>query len=139
MDIGFQKAGMKIVLETDNDAQCIETLRANKLAKKILQADLIHIDGTALLKEAELSRGDVDVVFGGPSCQPFSRSNEGRRRGINDPRGRLVFEFSRIVGQLQPKAFVMENVRGFVSSNGGKDLQLLERRFRRMGYRVNSF
>jgi len=139
MDLGFQKAGMKIVLETDNDAHCIETLRANKLSKKILLADLIHIDGTALLREAELNRGDVDVVFGGPSCQPFSRSNEGRRRGINDPRGRLVFEFSRIVGQLRPKAFVMENVRGFVSSNGGKDLQLLERRFRRMGYRVNSF
>ncbi len=137
--MGFQRAGMKIVLETDNDPYCIETLRANGLSKTVLRADLFHIDGATLLRKAGLRRGDVDVVFGGPSCQPFSRSNEGRRRGIKDPRGRLVFEFSRIVHELQPKAFVMENVRGLVSSNGGKDLQLLERRFRRMGYRVSSF
>jgi len=139
MDLGFQRAGMKIVLETDNDPRCIETLRANGMSKTVLPADLFHIDGATLLRKAGLHKGDVDVVFGGPSCQPFSRSNEGRRKGIKDPRGRLVFEFSRIVHELQPKAFVMENVRGLVSSNGGRDLQLLERRFRRMGYHVSSF
>jgi DNA (cytosine-5)-methyltransferase 1 len=139
MDLGFQRAGMKVVLQTDNDPWCIETLRQNGVSKAILPADLFHIDGTCLLRRAGLLRGDIDVVFGGPSCQPFSRSNEGRRNGIRDPRGRLIFEFSRIVHQLRPKAFVMENVRGLVSSNGGRDLQLLERQFRRMGYRVNDF
>jgi len=139
MDLGFQKAGMEIVLETDNDPHCLETLRANGISKTVLDADLFDIDGTSLLHESGLGRGDADVVFGGPSCQPFSRSNEGRRKGINDPRGRLVFEFSRIVRELQPTAFVMENVRGLVSSNGGRDLKLLERRFRRVGYRVSSF
>jgi DNA (cytosine-5)-methyltransferase 1 len=139
MDLGFQRAGIKIVLETDNDPYCIETLCANGVSKTVLPADLFHVNGSTLLRETELNRGDVDVVFGGPSCQPFSRSNEGRRRGIKDPRGRLVFEFSRIVRELRPKAFVMENVRGLVSSNNGRDLQLLERRFRKMGYQVNSF
>ena len=114
MDLGFQRAGMKIVLETDNDPHCIETLRANSVSKTILLADLFHIDGATLLRKAGLRRGDIDVVFGGPSCQPFSRSNEGRRRGIKDPRGRLVFEFSRIVGELRPKALVMEYLRGLV-------------------------
>src|SRR5437016_14446803 len=98
MDLGFQNAGMKIVLETDNDPDCIATLRANKMSKKVFPADLSHVDGTTLLRNTGLDKGDVDVVFGGPSCQPFSRSNEGRRRGIMDPRGRLVFEFSIIVG-----------------------------------------
>src|SRR5438552_2443991 len=139
MDLGFQRAGMSVVLQTDNDPCCIETLRQNGVSKVVLPADLFHLDGTSLLRMAGLRRGDVDVVFGGPSCQPFSRSNEGRRRGIKDPRGRLVFEFSRIVRELQPKAFIMENVRGLVSSNGGIDLQLLERRFRTMGYCVSSF
>ena len=139
MDLGFQRAGMKIVLETDNDPHCIETLRANQVSKNVLPANLLQIDGASLVRRAGLRRGDVDVVLGGPSCQPFSRSNEGRRKGIKDPRGRLVFEFSRIIRELRPKAFVMENVRGLVSSNGGRDLQLLDRRFRKMGYRVNSF
>src|SRR5438445_8002915 len=130
---------MKIVLETYNGPQGIETLRANSVSKTVRPADLFHIDGATLLRKAGLRRGDIDVVFGGPSCQPFSRSNEGRRNGIRDPRGRLIFEFSRIVHQLRPKAFIMENVRGLVSSNGGRDLHLLERRFRRMGYRVNAF
>lgn len=130
---------MNIVLETDIDSYCIETLRANELCKTIKSADLFRVDGTSLLQEAGLRKGDVDVVFGGPSCQPFSRSNEGRRRGTNDPRGRLIFEFSRIVKELQPRAFVMENVRGLVSSNRGRDLERLERRFRHMGYNVNWF
>lgn len=130
---------MKIVLETDIDTHCLETLRANGLSDNVLPADLFDIDGKILLREAGLRRGDVDVVFGGPSCQPFSRSNEGRRKGIKDPRGRLVFEFARVVHELQPKAFVMENVRGLVSSNGGRDLKLIERRFRGIGYRVKSF
>lgn len=139
MDLGFQKAGMKTVLATDNDPRCIQTLRANGTTGTLLPADLFDVDGKTLLRRAGLRKGDVDVVYGGPSCQPFSRSNEGRRRGIKDPRGRLVFEFSRIVRELEPKSFVMENVRGLVSSNGGRDLRLLEQRFRRMGYRVNSF
>src|SRR5438094_875689 len=139
MDLGFQKAGMEIVLEIDNDPHCIDSLRANKLSKTVMSADLFRVGGNELFRETGLRRGDVDVVFGGPSCQPFSRSNEGRRRGIMDPRGRLIFEFSRIVNQLRPKAFVMENVRGLVSSNGGRDLQLLERRFRRMRYHVKAF
>ncbi len=137
--MGFHRAGIKIVLETDHDPRCVATLRANGLSRNVLQADLVEVDGSTVLRCAGLSRGDVDIVFGGPSCQPFSRSNEGRRTGLRDPRGRLVFEFSRIVRELRPKAFVMENVRGLVSSNGGEDLRLLERRFRRMRYHVTSF
>ena len=139
MDLGFHRAGMTIALEIDNDPFCIETLKANRLCTSVMAADLFRVNGNLLLREAGLRKGDVDVVFGGPSCQPFSRSNEGRRRGIKDPRGRLIFEFSRIVKELKPQAFVMENVRGLVSSNGGRDLALLERRFRRMGYRVSYF
>ncbi len=139
MDLGFRRAGVSIVLEADNDPFCLESLRATSLSPRVLAADLSQADALELLRQAGLRRGDVDMVFGGPSCQPFSRSNEGRRRGIQDPRGRLVLEFSRFVQELSPKAFVMENVRGLVSSNGGRDLQLLERRFRRMGYRVGSF
>jgi len=139
MDLGFQRAGIRTVLATDIDPRCIETLKANGPTTTLLPADLLDVDGITLLAKAGLRKGDVDIVYGGPSCQPFSRSNEGRRRGIKDPRGRLVFEFSRIVRELEPKAFVMENVRGLVSSNGGWDLRLLERRFRRVGYCVSSF
>src|SRR5437867_2586192 len=80
MDLGFRRAGMHIALETDNDPFCLETLRANAVSRKVIAADLVESDGAALLEEADLRDGDVDVVFGGPACQPFSRSNEGRRK-----------------------------------------------------------
>src|SRR2546421_144510 len=104
MDLGFHRAGMTIALETDNDPFCIETLKANGLCTSVMAADLFRVNGNLLLREAGLCKGDVDVVFGGPSCQPFSRSNEGRRRGIKDPTGRLIFEFSRVVKALKTHA-----------------------------------
>ncbi len=75
-------------------------------------------------------------MVGGPSCQPFSRSNEGNRLGTRDPRGRLIFEFARIVQEVRPTGFIMENVHGLASSNNGHDLKELVRRLSKIGYNV---
>ncbi|HAG84969.1 MAG TPA: DNA (cytosine-5-)-methyltransferase, partial [Cyanobacteria bacterium UBA12227] len=55
---------------------------------------------------------EIDVVFGGPPCQGFSLIG---KRVLDDPRNSLVFHFARLVLELQPKFFVMENVRGMAS------------------------
>ncbi|MCT7957238.1 DNA cytosine methyltransferase [Laspinema sp. D3] len=55
-----------------------------------------------------LERGQIDVIIGGPPCQGFSRMN--RNRNPNDPRNSLIFEFARLVGEINPKFFVLENV-----------------------------
>lgn len=134
MDLGLERAGIKVVLQVDNDPFCYETLRANRPRARVLLTDISTVSGEELLEAARLTEGSVDLVVGGPSCQPFSRSNEGRRRGAKDPRGKLIFKFARIVQEICPEAFIMENVQGLSSSNNGHDINKLIRHFSKIGY-----
>ena len=70
-----------------------------------------------LLRKADLEKKDVHLVLGGPPCQAFSVF--GQRRGLKDPRGNLVWEYLRIIQEVQPEAFVFENVAGLKSIHGG--------------------
>jgi len=81
---------------------------------KVFACDVAQIDFTPL-------RGEADVLIGGPPCQDFSiiRGPEAKRKGIRVRRGRLYAHFVRALVQIQPKAFVFENVPGLVSANRG--------------------
>lgn len=74
--------------------------------------DARNFTGAQILEALGLERGDVDYVFGGPPCQGFSTSG---RRNVYDPRNSLVFEFARLVVEILPKAFAMENVPAIAS------------------------
>ncbi|RJQ44377.1 MAG: DNA cytosine methyltransferase [Gaiellales bacterium] len=74
--------------------------------------DIRKVSGAEILKELGLERGDIDLVVGGPPCQGFS---VGGKRNIMDPRNSLVFEFARLVLEIWPKSFCMENVPGIRS------------------------
>lgn len=69
--------------------------------------DIRKISGKDMLKTLGLKEGDVDCIIGGPPCQGFSRAG---KQNIMDPRNSLVYEFARMVVEIQPKMFVMENV-----------------------------
>lgn len=86
-------------------------------------ADAHNVTGAEILEAIGLERGEVDCVFGGPPCQGFSTAG---RRDIMDPRNSLVFEFMRIVCEIQPKTFVMENVPGIVSMKTPEGIPVLE-------------
>ncbi len=81
---------------------------------EIIESDLSTLDPLVLMDKIGLEPGDVDVLVGGPPCQAFSTA--GRRRGVADPRGTLLWDFLRFVEVLQPKYFLMENVRGLLSA-----------------------
>ena len=83
----------------------------------VLRSDVCDLTGTALLRAARLSPGGCDLLAGGPPCQAFSVF--GRRRGRKDPRGRLVFEYLRILSEIRPRAFLLENVYGMLTVEGG--------------------
>jgi DNA (cytosine-5)-methyltransferase 1 len=74
--------------------------------------DVRKLSGERLLADLGLERGELDCVFGGPPCQGYSVSG---KREVMDPRNSLVFEFTRLVRELNPKTFAMENVPGMVS------------------------
>jgi DNA (cytosine-5)-methyltransferase 1 len=74
--------------------------------------DIKKITGKEILNTVGLEQGEVDVVVGGPPCQGFTTAG---KRDVMDPRNSLVFEFIRMVIEIKPKTFVMENVPGMAS------------------------
>jgi len=81
---------------------------------KIVEGDISTLDPQSLLDQLQICREDIDVVVGGPPCQSFSTA--GRRGTVQDPRGTLLWDFLRFVEYVQPKFFLMENVRGLLSA-----------------------
>lgn len=87
--------------------------------------DVRKLKGTQLLKWIGMERGDLGCVVGSPPCQGFSYANA--KRGPEDPRNSLVFEFARMIVELQPKSCVMENVPGIVSMKTADGVPVVDR------------
>ena len=66
-----------------------------------------NLKGKDILDALDMKQGDLDLVTGGPPCQGFSVSG---KQNIADPRNNLVYEYARMIVELQPKTFVMEEV-----------------------------
>ena len=107
LDLGFERAGYRHAASYEILDICGETLRANRPAW-IVRAGLE--DGDVVKAGFSAYRG-VDVVHGGPPCQPFSTA--GKQAGERDPRN-MWPEFVRCIRQARPRAFVAENVPGML-------------------------
>lgn len=83
---------------------------------------------------AEKYKGQVDVIVGGSPCQAFSMV--GKRRGLDDIRGTLFYDFARIISEVQPKIFIFENVKGLLSHDGGKTWEVVQEVFGKLGYGI---
>jgi len=115
LDLGFELASYDIRFACDNLPAAVETIRANRPNLPVYDGDIRSLSGEEILRLAGLRKSELDVVIGGPPCQSFSTA--GLRRGLDDAdRGTLVFEYARILKELRPRAFVMENVKGLLSS-----------------------
>lgn len=75
----------------------------------------------------------IDILVGGSPCQSFSLV--GKRKGLDDDRGNLVFEYIRILNETKPKYFIFENVKGLLSQNSGKTWELIKKEFEKTGYK----
>lgn len=97
-----------------------DTIRLNRDAGhlpanlKIYEGDISNIDPYEVLAATGLKPGELDVLVGGPPCQSFSTA--GNRGTVQDPRGTLLWQFLKFVEVMQPKFFIMENVRGLISA-----------------------
>lgn len=120
MDIGVRDAGFNILLDIESDQHCCTTLLANAEAQgydtKIIHADIRTISPKQLLTDLLIKKSELDLLFGGPPCQPFSLA--GKQRGLEDERGLLLFEIIRFAKELQPKVIFLEQVKGLLSSKG---------------------
>ncbi|MBQ7691871.1 MAG: DNA (cytosine-5-)-methyltransferase [Muribaculaceae bacterium] len=123
MDIGFEQAGFHVAVAVEIDPACCDTLRTNKPDLPIINQSIVELTGQEILDAAGLRVGEPALVVGGPPCQSFSLA--GLRMGLDDDRGKLLFEYVRIVRETLPKAFVLENVKGLANWDHGRALQLL--------------
>lgn len=114
---GFIANNFEPLLLNDNNKQCFETLRLN------YPNTHIHFGKMEDINLEEYRQEELDVLIGGLPCQSFSQI--GNRKGIDDPRGRLVFHFIQMIDKLKPKVFIIENVPGLISVNKGEVLKLI--------------
>lgn len=128
-DIGFKDAGYDVQLAIEVDPACCDTLRANDRDLIVWERDIKSITGEQVMEALSVTPGEIDVVIGGPPCQSFSIA--GKRKGLHDDRGKLLEEFVRIVRELVPRAFVLENVKGLANWDNGKALEWLEKELNR--------
>ena len=85
---------------------------------------------------AKKYKGRIDLLVGGSPCQAFSMV--GKRKGMTDPRGKLFYEYVRILNESKPKVFIFENVKGLVSHNQGKTWKEIKSIFEESGYHIHS-
>lgn len=87
----------------------------------LLRAARDDADADAKRDEDASGQHLVDLLVGGMPCQSFSHA--GLRKGLDDPRGHLLLEFEGLVRSLEPRMFVVENVRGLMTHDGGQTLR----------------
>lgn len=105
LDIGFKKAGHSIIWANDIDSAVFESYITNHRRTMFSKNDIRRVTAKDI--------PDCDLIIGGPPCQSFSVA--GKQLGIQDERGKLFFEYTRIVSEKKPLAFIAENVKGLLS------------------------
>jgi DNA (cytosine-5)-methyltransferase 1 len=120
LDVASFLSNVPVVISTDMDSDCIQTLKKNELFvdTEIIEGDLHKIDSTVFNTIAKKHKNKKIIVIGGAPCQPFSKAGywvgNKARRGINDPRAALVDEYLRVVTDVRPDGFVFENVESLL-------------------------
>ncbi len=124
LDLGFQKAGFKIVWANEYDRTIWETYEENHKKTFLDRRSIVDIESSDV--------PDCDGIIGGPPCQSWSEA--GALRGIKDARGQLFFEFMRILADKRPKFFLAENVSGMMLPSNVRALQNIIELFEECGY-----
>ncbi|NVO65825.1 DNA cytosine methyltransferase [Methanofollis tationis] len=121
LDLGLECTGrFEIIACVEKEKVFCDTIRLNqekgRLSKdlKIFEGDIRNISPQEILDAVGLRPGEVDLIAGGPPCQSFSTA--GKRGTVQDPRGTLLWEYLRFIKEIQPRFFLMENVRGLMSA-----------------------
>ena len=153
LDLGLEAAGFDLVGCLEFNHEACDTIRLNKPDLPLIEGDIREWDGPKVLSRFGVRADEILCVCGGPPCPSFSTA--GKRQSFNDPRGEVMFDYLRIVEEIRPPFFVMENVRGILSAalahekfgraeirtgkaEYGTVLRELNKRFSEMGYTVTA-
>jgi DNA (cytosine-5)-methyltransferase 1 len=121
---GFIEAGFKPLLINEINKTFCNTLRKNHPGVNVVDGSMVDLD----LKPY---KGKVDVLQGGVPCQAFSQAGE--RQGLDDPRGKLIVQFNKLINDCEPRIFIVENVKGLTTHNKGETLKGILKLFENNG------
>ena len=127
LDLGFEKAGFKIVWANEFDRSIWETFESNFPHIKLDKRSIVDVPSQDIPK--------VDGIIGGPPCQSWSEAGAGR--GITDSRGKLFYEYIRLLKEKQPKFFLAENVSGILHPKHSEAFSNILKKFKSAGYEVS--
>lgn len=133
LSMGLAQAGFEVAAALDNDAVAVKSYR-EALGDHIFCAPIEEVSAKELMRRAGVSQGECDLLAGGPPCQGFSLQRRGDR---TDARNRLVLDFVRMVEEIRPRFFLMENVAGLLSKHGRSFLEEFKLRLSKLGYVIH--
>lgn len=120
---------MKLVLGVDVDKSALLTYKRNHKTE-VLNKDIKEVTGKEVLKIAS----KVDLLMGGLPCQTYSSLG---KRDLSDEKRQIMVEFIRLVGEINPKVVLFENVKNFINFDNGADFRLLLEGLEKFGYCVS--
>ncbi|QED22959.1 DNA cytosine methyltransferase [Candidatus Deianiraea vastatrix] len=126
LDLGFKKAGFQTIYANEYDKTIWSTFEHNFQDVTLDKRDIRHIQASEI--------PDCIGIIGGPPCQSWSEA--GSLRGINDSRGKLFFDYIRIIKAKRPKFFVAENVSGILHERNKEAFNEILNGFKDLGYNV---
>lgn len=130
---GLKLAGIDTKVAIDFDKSACKTLKINNPDTNVICGDIT-------LKEVKdqivdlATKNEVDIICGGPPCQGFSYAG---KRFVDDPRNKLFKEYVEIVSRIKPNVFIMENVEGILTAQGGKVYEQINMLFKELDYNVS--
>lgn len=130
--LGYKWAGYKELLAIDFDDNAVETFKLNFDAP-VWNKDIKDCKGQEILDFCQIKQGELDILDGSPPCQGFSTAG---KRNLNDSRNDLFLEFVRLINELQPKVFIMENVSGMIKGGYKGKFNEIVKTLKDTGYNV---
>lgn len=128
LDYGFEAAGFHTGACVENDHDSCETLRVSRPRWNVIERSIFDVPTAEMLEAAGTREGELDLVMGGPPCQPFSKAGywaRGDSARLDDPRAKTLEAYLRVVEEARPRAFLLENVQGIGFKGKGEGLDFL--------------
>lgn len=141
LDYGFEAAGFATGVTVEMDHDCCETMRRSRPRWNVIERSIFEVPTAEMLEACGTRAGEVDLLIGGPPCQPFSKAGywaRGDSRRLDDPRADTLSAYLRVVEEAIPRAFLLENVEGLAYSGKDEGLRLLLDEITRINRRTKS-
>ena len=129
LDLGFKKSGFNVVWANEYDASIWQTYQTNHKHTVLDKRSITQIPASDI--------PDCLGIIGGPPCQSWSEAGSGR--GINDARGRLFFDYIRLIKAKRPLFFLAENVQGLLFTKHQAAFQSILTEFKKLDYNVSYY